>query len=565
MVRQWELGLGIRKAQGVADKNNRTPRRTVFPISVKLIATTGLLLVAVAATSSVYTHRALKRMAEQDAVRRREAGESAIVERARLVARHAATSAGLPLAEGNFTHLASLVETTVHTDDQVEWLMIADAESARVVARSTGAPADTVLDDSLSRQVLDLSTEEVLSARGTAGATNYLVGAKVRAGDQLVGQLRMSVTTRALEEELVQAIAAARARANETAGQLLFVAGAVLLIGLVLALFQGFRMTRPLHVLSAQAARLASGHLESRVELSSRDEIGVLADSFNYMADQLGHLIRETADKASLEKEMSLARDIQMTMLPSASLLNHGPFRVLGYAETATSCGGDWWSVRKLSDDRVLIIVGDVTGHGMPAAMIVATARGAVEALAEAGGHLLTPKGVLRAMDTAIRNVGSHQLHMTGFAALIDPNRQTIEYANAGHNFPYLLRHSGDGAAPNLTSLVASGNPLGDQERRYIGTDCKPLAAGDVIVCYTDGLIERANADGRRWGERELRRLLSQTPVDNEDALGALRSRIIQQMNDFGTGHPADDDVTLVLCQYLPAAGERQSRAAQSM
>ena len=102
---------------------------------------------------------------------------------------------------------------------------------------------------------------------------------------------------------------------------------------------------------------------------------------------------------------------------------------------------------RKLSGGRMLLVLGDATGHGIHSAMIAATARGAVEALAGVDERLLTPEQVLRAIDHAIRMVGEHNVLMTAFAAVFDSQTGALHYANAGQNFPYVITLGSDARA----------------------------------------------------------------------------------------------------------------------
>src|SRR5262249_44817826 len=157
----------------------------------------------------------------------------------------------------------------------------------------------------------------------------------------------------------------------------------------------------------------------------------------------------------------------QEAMIPPPQVLQHGPLRVLGHCRPAAVCGGDWWTVRALHNDRVILVVADVTGHGIPSAMITATARGAVEALAHLDEALLTPERLLQVMDRAIRDVGDHQLLMTCFAALIDPHRGVIEFANAGQNFPYLLHMNARRELSQMTVLAARGSWLGGPPEQF--------------------------------------------------------------------------------------------------
>src|SRR5439155_3967939 len=160
----------------------------------------------------------------------------------------------------------------------------------------------------------------------------------------------------------------------------------------------------------------------------------------NVMVNEIVQLLEEQAKKVSLEKEMELARQVQQAMLPPTVLDQHGYFKVVGYCMPASQCGGDWWMYRKLSGGRMLLVIGDATGHGIHSAMIAATARGAVEALAAVDERLLTPDQVLRAIDQAIRMVGEHNVLMTAFASVFDSANATLHYANAGQNFPYVIK-----------------------------------------------------------------------------------------------------------------------------
>jgi sigma-B regulation protein RsbU (phosphoserine phosphatase) len=240
-------------------------------------------------------------------------------------------------------------------------------------------------------------------------------------------------------------------------------------------------------------------------------------------------------------------------MLPPEVLDHHGPLKVVGYCMPASSCGGDWWTYRKLSGDRMLIVVGDATGHGMHSAMIAATARGAVEALSAIDERLLTPEQVLRAIDSGIRQVGDNNVLMTAFAALFDATTGALHYANAGQNFPYVMRLGAERVLGEPSIIAASGNPLGD---RTIAVEIRcgqlQLQPGDLFVCFTDGVVERVNPAGKLFGDRRLRRALIGESLIDDDALVALRDRIILSIEHYADGAIAQDDITLVLCQFDP-------------
>ena len=478
-----------------------------------------------------------------------------------LLARNVANSAGLPLADGNFTYLDTLVLQAVKEDSRIRWVVIADAGSRRIVARSAGAPPGETLTDSLGKAVAATPSDKVVSERQADGL--YVFGVKIAAGSQTIGELRLAVSTAELEAELSQALSAAEADARASTRNVWLIAGAILLVGIVLAAWQGLRMARPLALLSEQAHRIADGDLAKRVDIDSSDEIGRLAHDFNFMAEQLQAQLAEAAVKASLEREMSLARTVQQAMIPDPTVHRHGALWVIGHCEPATACGGDWWTLRKLAGERTLIVVGDVTGHGIPSAMVAATARGAVEALASVDEKRLTPHEVLSAIDAAIRGIGASGLLMTCFAAVVDARQGSIEFSNAGHNFPYILHRGDGGAVEELSVLAMRGSPLGAADQHVsLQSGSRPLKPGDVLVFYTDGVIDRVDAVGNRFGDRRLRHLfLHRQMAPDGNGITALRDAIIGQMQTFAAGQPADDDVTLVLCHFDPQTTSQVKRA----
>jgi sigma-B regulation protein RsbU (phosphoserine phosphatase) len=191
--------------------------------------------------------------------------------------------------------------------------------------------------------------------------------------------------------------------------------------------------------------------------------------------------------------------------------------------------------------------------------MIAATARGAVEALSGIDERLLTPEQVLRAIDSAIRQVGDHNVMMTAFAAMFEPSAGALRYANAGQNFPYVVKLGAARVLERPSIIAASGNPLGD---RHIAVEIRrgsvELRPGDLFVCFTDGVVERANSEGKLYGDRRLRAALTGQPLPDGAALTRLRDQIVQSVERHAEGRLAEDDITLVLCQFDPDGADAQ-------
>jgi sigma-B regulation protein RsbU (phosphoserine phosphatase) len=527
---------------------------------VKLIAATSIVVAVAVAASAYFARRAITELAATQVEARQTEGRRAIEREADLLAEKVAATEAYALGTTS-ADVQPLLDAVVKDDrargdERLEWLMVSDA-SGQVVAKTAGAPIDRVAElDKLVPQAPGVAHAQ-LAPSEFLYRTPIVLGASTA-----VGTLRMAVSTRRLDDALKAALAEADAEAEAARAKLWLVAGVLLTIGIVVAALEALNISRPLRALTAQAERIASGDLRQRVADSRRDEIGVLAKNFNAMADALSDLLIHREQKASLEREMSLARSVQQSMLPPPDLVEHGVLKVIGHCAPAAACGGDWWTFRKLSDGKMLLVVGDATGHGVHSAMIAGTARGAVEALAEVDERLLTPGQVLKAIDSAIRNVGDHHVMMTAFAASFDGATGELVYANAGQNFPYVMRMGPDRTLEDATIIAASGNPLGDRrgamDVRHGQTKLHP---GDLFVCFTDGLVERQNKTGKLFGDRRLRGALHGSIVETDGAaLARLRDKVLAVSEKFADGVLAEDDITFVLCQYDPPATGRVAR-----
>ncbi len=536
--------------------------RAGIPISVKLILATSIVVAAAVGTATWFAQKSINDLTETSISHRREAGERSIVRESELVVKAVATAVALPLGNSAFNEIVPLLDNTIQDDkktgdNRVQWLVVTDA-SGVVVGSTAGAPPKPKLEELERRLVDGIKNGDVVHARA-GEATDWVYGASVKLGDNQVGSLRIGVSTAGLDKELQTSLTQAEDRSRAARNRMLLVSLVVLGIGIVLGALQGVRLAQPIKQLTYQAERIAAGDLQGRVPEDRGDELGVLARAFNKMADEIRDLLVEQAQKASLEKEMELARQVQQAMLPPHTLDSHGNLKIVGYCMPASSCGGDWWTYRKLENGRMLLVVGDATGHGIHSAMIAATARGAVEALSGIDERLLTPEQVLKAIDSAIRQVGDHNVLMTAFSAVFDSTNGILHYANAGQNFPYVMKLGGTRILEDASIIAASGNPLGDRNIEVeIRRGSLQLRPGDLFVCFTDGLVERANRNGKLFGDRRLRQALTGQPLPDGPSLVTLRDRVISTVEAYADGALADDDITFVLCQFDPPVN-RQS------
>jgi serine phosphatase RsbU (regulator of sigma subunit)/HAMP domain-containing protein len=538
-------------------------RRTGVPLSVKLMLTTSIVVAAAVGISAWYGQRTIARLNADDATARRAAGEQAIVRESELLAKNIANASAIPMGQHAYGEVGPLLAATKAEYPRVQWIAIG-TESGQPVASTEGAPPAVFTDFPRAAAGGPIEHRRVADDR-----PEWVYASAIKLGPEVVGQLRLGVSTRDLEADLQAAIDKARGRAETAMSTMQLVAIVVLLIGVVLAAIQGIRTAAPLNQLSRLATRIAGGHLHERVPAAGSDEIGVLARNFNFMADRLGVLMKENAQKASMERELALARDVQQGMLPPPDLVEHGELKVIGHCEPASSCGGDWWTFRRLSGGRLLIVIGDATGHGVHSAILAGTARGAVEALAAADERLLSPEQVLRSIDAAIRHVGEQALLMTAFAAILDPGTGatagTIRYANAGQNFPYLVHMEAGRRLVDAVVIAASGTPLGDRAQQLdVRSGVLELAPGDLFVAFTDGVVERQAPSGKQFGDRRLAGLFTgRTLAADGSALATLRADVRDAIASFAGGTEVQDDLTFVLVHYDPPAGRGRAAAAR--
>lgn len=322
---------------------------------------------------------------------------------------------------------------------------------------------------------------------------------------------------------------------------------ALLASTLMISVFASSQLTSTLRELFEATNRMAGGDFGVRVKSRSKDEVGGLAESFNFMAGEVSRLMSETAEKARMQSELSTVKTVQETLFP-APQAQFGLLKISGHFEPASECGGDWWNYSRVGN-KIFVWVGDATGHGAPAALITSAARSAVAVIESMPD--ITPASALTIMNRAIQQTSKGQIMMTFFIAAIDMEERKFTYSSASHDPPYLLRRMGaQFSKKDLVPLNEVNGPrLGDQKDFKYDETTIEFEPGDLVFFYTDGILDIQDPAGKKWGERNFLKTLIESANNGQDIQGKL-DQLRNTLNAYRSGADLIDDVTMVMCEY---------------
>jgi serine phosphatase RsbU (regulator of sigma subunit) len=269
----------------------------------------------------------------------------------------------------------------------------------------------------------------------------------------------------------------------------------------------------------------------------SEDHLKVLTTLASVAAIRVenARLLEEQWDRERLEHELQLASEIQQRFQPTAPPVVEG-YEFQGISFPCYEIGGDYYDFIERDDGRLVIALGDVSGKGTAAALLMSSLHAAVHAQASANHSLgETITAVNRYL---AENIPSNRF-VTLFYAELDPLSGALSFLNAGHNPPIIVH-----AAGTVEHLASGGLPLGIKADATFREGRTQLQAGDVLVVYSDGVSEAGNPSGEEFGTTRLYEVIAH----NMDASAAgIRDRIEAALTKWSQGTPAADDITLVI------------------
>ena len=324
-----------------------------------------------------------------------------------------------------------------------------------------------------------------------------------------------------------------------------------IIIGLLVVFFAGRRTikkaSRPLNQLAVSANEVAKGNFDTELpNIKSRDEVHLLRDSFDNMQHSLTQYIEElkatTAQKSAIENELKIAHDIQMSMLPKIfpPFPERSDVDVYGTLTPAKGVGGDLFDFY-IRDERLFFCIGDVSGKGIPAALVMAMTRSLFRNISS---YASQPASIVYVLNNALSDSNDTNMFVTAFVGVLNLGNGQLQYCNAGHNVPLLVGR-GVGTLPcesNVPIGVVTGFKFSQQE---IFVDPKT-----TIFLFTDGLNEAENATHDQFGDARIHDVA-------ERALAEIQHQplnIIFEMNEavhaFVAGAEQSDDLTMLAVQF---------------
>ena len=249
-------------------------------------------------------------------------------------------------------------------------------------------------------------------------------------------------------------------------------------------------------------------------------------------------LALELVDRVRVRDELEVARELQAALLPRDMPIVPGWSFAHSY-RTANEVGGDYYDLMPLPDGRIALIVGDASGHGMAAGLVMAIANATLKTALDLDP---SPEKVTALLNRAICRVGTNRTFMSIFYAVLDPATGVMEYVCAGHPFPLVRRKDG-----RIEELGCGGLPLGMRERLVLRSQTVDLQPGDLLVFYTDGLAEAIDASGSAFSYDRIAELLQEG-----GAPWSVHDRTLAAFDHHIGDEPLRDDLTLMVTSRLP-------------
>lgn len=329
----------------------------------------------------------------------------------------------------------------------------------------------------------------------------------------------------------------------------LILAGIIGIIILVLIIVQVTRkIIKPLNKLAMSVDYVAKGNFDTILPVvKTNDEIEILSQSFFNMQVALQSYIKNimetTAAREKLDSELKIAHDIQMNIVPRTfpPFPDRTELEIFALLEPARAVGGDWYDYFFTNEDHLCFAIGDVSGKGVPAAILMAVIRTYLRAKATS---LVNVEEIMTAINVEASINNEYMMFATIFIGILNVQTGMLYYCNASHNPPYVLHSQGD--ITRITDM--HGVAVGIFEDKTYTSDRLQLNPGDAILLYTDGITEALNENEELFGYRNLEKVLQLLAIN--DAKTIVES-VREEVKNFTGQEEQADDITIEVIRYM--------------
>ena len=327
------------------------------------------------------------------------------------------------------------------------------------------------------------------------------------------------------------------------------VVGVIFLVIELVAAIIGWRLTRSITTtvdkLNEATERVKAGDFSHRINLPAHDQLTALGEAFDGMTASVERLLRESLEKTRLEGELEIAREVQNRLFPQTAPDVAG-LRLYGLCKPARTVSGDYYDFLRLDNGRVALVVGDISGKGISAALLMATLQSALHAQfydGHNGSPAVWPPETAEVVSRLNRQLYAstpREKYVTLFYGVYDSATRKLAYTNAGHLPPVLFRQN------RIQRLEGGGTVVGlFPSVRYTQAEIE-IEPGDLLLAFTDGMTEPENSYGQEFGEE---RLLDVAQRARSSPPEVMMNEIYRAVSDW-TGSPElQDDMTLVVAQ----------------
>jgi serine phosphatase RsbU (regulator of sigma subunit) len=316
----------------------------------------------------------------------------------------------------------------------------------------------------------------------------------------------------------------------------------IMTIGVGLSIFIANRMVSPINKLVQATLKIGEGDLSYRVQgISSRNEIGILAENFNEMAEKLEKARQVEIDKNIMDREFKLAEDLQGNLLPN-EFPNVNSLDIFAICKTAKTVGGDYYDIIQLDEHNIAFVVADISGKGLSGLLVMSLIRNLLRIQAR---KYFTPKRVLTETNKQLTPDFQKGRFVTVFYGLYHWPTHTLTFSSAGHTPLIHYRNADNKSIP----IDCKGRPLGLFVGDYFNDRLEEktilLSPEDFIVSFTDGVTESVNPDGDLFGEQRLFKLIEKLGAKNNSK--SIINGILQEIQSFTNTEVTTDDITILI------------------